>query len=265
MNDLNVAILGCGPAGLMATHAVALSNKASNITVFSKKRKSPLYGAQYLHAPIPGVPCGDPTKIEYSLVGEAKGYRDKVYGNFWRGEVSPEVLRTEHMAWDIRRAYAALWDMYEPAIEDVEVRPIDVHEIMQGYDLVINSIPAPSVCHGAHRFDAQAIIAAGDAPDLGIDIGSMYRCDDNKVVCNGDPEVAWYRKSRIFGHTTVEWPEAIGRVPITSAATVRKPLWTDCDCWPGMVKVGRFGRWKKGVLSHTAFSSAAAALFGSEV
>ena len=48
-----VAILGCGPTGLVAAHACAM--KHIPFVIFSKKRKSFLFGSQYLHEPIPGV------------------------------------------------------------------------------------------------------------------------------------------------------------------------------------------------------------------
>jgi hypothetical protein len=37
---------------------------------------------------------------------------------------------------------------------------------------------------------------------------------------------------------------------------VRKPLETDCTCWPKVVRAGRFGQWRKGVLTHHAYEMA---------
>ncbi len=260
--NLKVAVLGCGPAGLIAAHAAANHPDVADVAVLSKKRKSPLYGAQYLHEPIPGLPDVDGILIKYGLVGEPRDYREKVYGRFFTGEVSPQVIKPAHLAWDIREAYDILWNWYGEGVNDVDLSPMDILEINHDYDLVINSVPLDFICHGGHKFDSQLVIAAGDAPELGINIGQFYKCEESTVICNGDPEVSWYRKSRIFGHTTVEWPINVGMVPINSAAHVRKPLYHNCDCYPDMVAVGRYGTWKKGVLSHEAFKGTVDAING---
>lgn len=103
-------ILGCGPAGLMAAHAAALRNY--DVVIVSKKRKSEMFGCQYLHQPIPLVSKGDPVDVEYRLQGSIKDYRTKVYGDRPNVAVSPETLETDHKAWNIREAYDSLWAMY---------------------------------------------------------------------------------------------------------------------------------------------------------
>jgi len=53
---MRIAVLGCGPAGLMSAHAAMVATESeADLAIFSTKRKSPLYGAQYLHQPIPFV------------------------------------------------------------------------------------------------------------------------------------------------------------------------------------------------------------------
>lgn len=262
---MKIAVLGCGPAGLMAAHgaiesALRVGDMTGEITIFSRKAKSPMYGAQYLHRPIPGIEIPEPNgrSIEYRMIGETSDYRRKVYGQGWLGAVSPEDLEGLHTGWDIRATYDQLWYQYSDAIIDVDLDPVGLSEMLDGseYDIVINSVPRDRLCYRDHTFAAAEIKAAGDAPDLGIDIGSTYRCMDETVMCNGTPDVGWYRMSRIYGHTTVEWPSSIERIPITSASTVMKPTYTDCDCWPTFVNVGRYGTWEKGVLSHDAYFKA---------
>jgi hypothetical protein len=160
-----------------------------------------------------------------------------------------------HTGWDIRQTYDSLWDVYSEAIVDVELDPIGVTELLDAndFDVVINSVPLDMMCYSNHDFDFTGVIAAGDAPDLGIDIGQIFRCIDETVVCNSEPNPSWYRMSRIYGHTTVEWPGSVERVPVNTASYVRKPTKTNCDCWPTMLRVGRYGSWEKGVLSHTAY------------
>lgn len=251
---LKVAILGCGPAGLLAAQGV-VDSKVQNIEirVFSRKSKSDLHGAQYLHRPIPGFTLDVGEVIDYKLVGSPEDYRAKVYGQAWHGTVSPEELGEPHKGWDIRRTYDRLWLVWGSYIEDVWLNEATIQQIRHDFkpDLVISSIRRDTVCDGRHFFHSQSVVAAGDAPSLGIQI--PYQCPPNTVICNGERDVAWYRISNIFGHKTVEWGPTIVRAPLNSAATVQKPLSTDCDCHPDFKWVGRYGKWQKGVLSHTAY------------
>jgi hypothetical protein len=262
---MRIAVLGCGPAGLMAAEGAteaALEYEGGEIAIFSRKRKSELFGAQYLHQPIPYASPPTSIAVDYRVVGEAAAYKRKVYGNAWYGSVSPEDLLGSHEGWDIRETYDNIWRAFEEAIHDVELDAIGLQELLDSgnFDVVINSVPLETLCYQNHDFAYAGIIAAGDAPERGIDIGKVYRCPESTVICNGTKDVAWYRMSRVFGHTTVEWPADVERVPINSASFVRKPTHHNCDCWPTITKVGRYGSWSKGVLSHTAYFDASEAV-----
>lgn len=251
---MNVVILGCGPAGLIAAQG-ALDAGADDITIISRARKSDLFGAQYLHEPIPGIDCGEPVQVSYSLQGDPMDYRLKVYGDLWDGTVSPEDLQESHEAWDIRAAYDRLWDKFGNAVYDVNLSPGFIINLDQSAELIISSVPRPLTCIMGHAFQSTMIYAAGDAPRLGIKV--PYTCSRNSVICNGYREVSWYRLSNIFDHTTVEWPGSLKMPPpVATAGEVIKPLRTNCDCLPNIVHVGRYGRWEKGVLSHQSYSDA---------
>lgn len=265
---MKVIVLGSGPAGLMAAQGIAdaLENCASEdmippggaeMSIISRKVKSPLYGAQYLHQPIPRMTPPEPRAISYQMRGSTDDYRRKVYGQMWDGTVSPEDLAGNHMGWDIRATYDALWERWEPIISDVDIDPIGLRNILtDDPDLIINSIPRPVLCHQGHSFGATEVWAAGDAPELGINL--QYRCTPFSVVCNGDDNPSWYRMSNVFGRTTIEWPGSLKAVPVTTATRVQKPTQHQCDCWADapMEHVGRYGEWSKGVLSHTAYFKA---------
>src|SRR5690242_5258292 len=126
--SVKVLILGCGPAGLIAAHAAY--NRGVDFVVVSKARKSFMNGAQYLHAPIPGVSIKDPFEINYELSGDVAGYRDKVYGPDSKVEVSPQSLLGRHMAWDIREAYDSLWGLYGSDVQDVTISPRVLSKLM---------------------------------------------------------------------------------------------------------------------------------------
>lgn len=262
MFNNKVAVLGCGPAGLFATHA--LIRKGYDVKVFSLLRKSTMYGAQYLHEPIPYLTPSDeePVTVHYKLEGEPSDYRDKVYGSI-PVKVSPETLTTEHLAWDIRAAYDAAWNMYSPIIEDTIITPewMTGSSDLKGYGTVVSSIPLPTLCRAkdAHEFHAVSIWAMGDAPRRGQ--YAPFRPEANTVMCDGTRDRGWYRASNIYGHVTVEWPGG-KKPPLPGVAEVLKPIYSNCDCYSHstyrFVKVGRYGVWSKGVLSHQAYTTASA-------
>lgn len=253
---MRVVVLGCGPAGLMAAHAAMQGG--AEVAIVSKARKSRLFGAQYLHKPIPDVTDReDHITVEYLLHGSIEDYRRKVYGKMWDGTVSPEDYGENHHAWDIRETYDRLWEMYHESITDAEVDAASVRLLLndRDSDLVINTVPLPAICHQGHVFRGTPIVAAGDAPELGIDVGTIYHSPPNTVQCNGEESPSWYRLSRIFDHTTVEWPQ-FTKPPIGTAQEITKPIGHNCDCWLNdrkFMPVGRYGSWTKGVLSHSAY------------
>lgn len=249
---MRVAILGCGPAGLLAAHACHINGV--HFDIYSKMRKSTLFGAQYLHQGIDGI-TGDPVEVEYILNGDPVDYREKVYGLKWDGEVSPETLTTNHMAWDIRAAYDKLWHRYQDRIHDCVISP-DFQEWdgLAEYDKVISTIPRTVWREGSDQFEFSTVWAVGDAPELGV-TAPFGPAQDNVVLCDGTRDVSWYRLSKIYGHTTIEWPEG-RRPPVEGIAAVFKPLTTTHAGREGWAYLGRYGKWEKGVLSTDAFNEA---------
>ena len=256
---MRIGIIGCGPAGLLAAHAATLNGHS--VAIFSKSmEKSPLYGSQYLHEEIPGIYCGRPHDVSYELVdGTIEDYRLKVYGQHWDGDVSPGTLDGEHKAWDIRLAYSSLWTLYSKYITTLNLdqrgqgnlRLINrVGENLE-LDKIISSIPRKAWDSDDGNFRSSEVWAYGDAPEL------EQRCSirpggDFRVICDAGTERAWYRASEVFGHATVEWPEG-RKPPIPGVARVLKPLDHRSTAAYDMIHVGRYGEWKKGVLSTDAF------------
>lgn len=246
---MKVLILGCGPAGMMAAHAA--SGVGADFIVMSKRRKSWMEGAQYLHKPIPGVSTSPAFRISYQLSGDADGYREKVYGKDSGVEVSPESLVGIHNAWDIREAYDRLWGMYNSAVQDMDID----HQILKSLittwnpDVTISTIPAQVLCRDAsHEFEFSEIWSTNELE---------CALSDDTVLCNGNPRFKWYRASKIQGHTNTEWPydqypsKYNGRI-----WRVTKPISTTCNCFPHVHRMGRYGKWTKGVLSHHAWEEA---------
>lgn len=252
--DPPVVVLGSGPAGLFAAHAAVRAGRPPRI--FSRSLyPSDMFGAQYLHAPIPGLPAVSAV-IDYQLTGTVMDYARKVYGSHASGlQVSPSMLGGVREVWDIRTAYLRAWELYGERVEEVNVTPEwMLSEMAKGGALhgctVVSSIPLPAIClQGQHHFRKQLIWASGDAPAL--DRWCPIACPPNTVICNGLKEPAWYRVSNIFGHTTAEWPD--GLKPPVPCSQVVKPLSTNCDCFRSVRRVGRYGTWAKGVLAHQSY------------
>lgn len=258
---LRAVVLGCGPAGLLAAHGITkgaeMRGLSADVRIFSQKKKSPLFGCQYLHESIPGLEL-DSQHVDYRLTGSISGYRAKVYG-IEDVSVSPAILEGDHTAWNIRQAYDQLWEMYESRIEDYFLSVGSFHFLQRkmrtnGFGLFVNTIPAPVLCEEtpACSFRSETVWAQGDAPELGRWANTPVELPDGTILCNGKPHVEWYRVSRVFGHHTVEWPG--GGPPPRGASRVQKPIDTSCSCNAWMVHSGRYARWKKGVLAHESYA-----------
>jgi hypothetical protein len=262
-----VVVLGCGPAGIFAAHAAAQAGKA--VVIYSRKRRSEMYGAQYLHSPIPGLTTKPPVAVDYTLIGTAEEYAQKVYGDDRPSFVSPASLLGEHKAWDIREAYYEGWTRYYEFIVNVEL--IDGNAfttnhyfgqegIWDAYNdphtQIVSTIPAPSLCMRQHQFKARKIWAAGEAPERGQFID--FSVPANTIICNGEVAPSWYRASNIFGYKTIEWPFGGMKPPVENITDITKVISTNCDCWlPKVWRAGRQGTWDKSVLSHHAYNMVA--------
>lgn len=267
---LRFAILGCGPAGLMAAHAVALTGH--NVEIISKGGKSKQYGAQWLHESVPGVTSVFPEDyISVEHRGDADTYAKKVYGDT-RFPTSfgewgdPELGVTDLPIWDLRKAYDKLWRYHADKIIDRDLDCAEVESIVEGgtYDRVISSVPRRAICR-SFAVDSDK----GDVPELHefhsqkvwvkpAELDQSNNPNGNFVIYNGDTSPSWYRSSVVFGQGMLEWGDYIpgGKPPFEGIVPVEKPLAHSCTCWPDITHVGRFGEWRKGVLTHHAFETA---------
>lgn len=252
MNKYKVAVLGCGPSGLLAVHACHRVGIKPDI--YSVKRKSPTGGAMYLHEAIPGLTSEEPeTYVTFRRKGDAETYARKVYGTPAM-EHSVSFLRygdgEQAPAWDLVTAYELLWDAHGESVIDGELGAWSLEPIMEEYDLVISSLPARVMCvkSDLHQFPSAPIWIANE---------NLLGLPDDTIMYNGGEE-SWYRSSVIFGRPSVEWGRAtsLPKPPVPGVIKVGKPIVTNCDCWTDrerFLRVGRFGRWDKWALSHDGF------------
>ena len=253
-----VAVLGCGPAGLLAAHAVEQSGHTPYI--YSRKQKSVIPGSQYLHEPIPGVTDMYPENtVQYVRLGTAQGYGLKVYGDGYRNTGWENYDRL-YPSWNVIRAYDKLWERFEPRIGDMDVTAEMVPALVEEHDLVISTLPAPAMCEfdGEHQFESTPFWIK-TLPTEEIDR------NHDIVIYNGLPSDPWYRWSILGGVTSIEYAtdsivDEDDGVEYLTIGTGRKAINNDCDCHPSMVRAGRWAEWRHGVLLHHAYRKALTAL-----
>lgn len=246
-----IAVIGCGPAGLLAAHAIELAGHEP--IIFSVKRKSVMPGTQYLHEPIPHlnnnlVPDGE---VIYEKVGTKQGYAQKVYGSpdapcsWTRFNAGPRDI------WSLTDTYDRLWEKFSDNIFDGALDCASIYQIGKRYGMMMNTIPAHILCRNSrHSFRKQIIWIQNSLPQ-----GYAER-EANTITYNGDPEVHWYRASKIMNRASTETTQQIFK---PGWVVGHKPIDTDCNCPQSILgddmflPIGRFGRWQKEVLTHNAF------------
>lgn len=245
---IKVAVLGCGPAGLLAAQGAA--EAGADVTIFSKKVKSPIFGAQFIHREVPGLRI-KPSDVHMLKRGTAEGYAKKVYGDpehptSWDSYEHGQILA----AWPMIGVYDRLWRIWRDKIVNTEIDMLAMDRIeADDFDMLISSIPVPAICMvGAHTFETNTVqITKG-------------RCASSRhsVIYNGEARFRWFRTSFLFGETGTEYSAhqtkaMAGKAVPQGAKEIKKPQQTNCDCRNQWRRVGRYGKWRRGVLAHDSY------------
>lgn len=240
-----ITILGCGPAGLLAAHAVEQAGLEP--VIFSKKVKSEIPGSQYFHEPVPGVTDVYPENtVQYIRMGTAEGYAKKVYGDPAR-PCGWEHYMNMYPSWHVPKAYDRLWDRFESRVKDITITEEDLEALVAPDNPIITTLPAWTIClkrDEGHVFEGPPYwIKPLPVPplDAGRDI----------FIYNGLEQDFWYRWSIIGDRCAVE-----STTPMEGAIQGIKAVTTNCDCWPTVTRAGRWAQWKHGVLLNHAYRDA---------
>jgi hypothetical protein len=257
---VRVAILGCGPAGLLSAYAA--EQLGHNVSIFSRRSPSQIFGAMYLHAPIPGISSEIPElEIQVSKLGTREGYALNVYGDAAAPVSWDKFAEGPTPGWDLANVYDSLWKEYESRIYDVSLTSSSIRGIAKEYDITFSTVPIQNICDNWQHSFPSAKIWVIHGPVKG----------KNMMVYNGLPPTgvpSWYRYSLIRDYQSWEFSS---RHPSNYLEAQRvaeglqvsegfKPLYTDCDCHPEIVRLGRFGKWNKNVFTHHAYREVTDAL-----
>lgn len=259
---MRVAILGAGPAGMMAAHACA--RNGLEVDIFSADRQpSQINADMFLQRPLPGVHEDlmiPDDKVEYVQVGDSLGYASKCYGDPLAPVSWDTIEWGSGSLWWLRPAYDALWQAYGPHVHARLVGPVEAAAITTAYPVVLSTVPAPSICGDSrHTF--------GAIPTWLVRDGREYDPrEGNVMVYNGDEQPSWFRHSRLRGVRTWEYaldpqiafPNEISDDPVVLMG--KKFTGNTCDCHPTIHRIGRWAQWQRGVLNHHAFEQATAIL-----
>lgn len=254
-NMTPVAVLGCGPAGLLAAHACNMAGIP--VCIISEGKRSGLGGAQFLHAPIPGIhrALHPDTMVSYERRGDPDIYKKKAFSELpvewkpWTEGGQP----AGRAAWSLESTYDMLWDGMEEVIHDERnMVKVDMDWLESEADqflFIVNSIPLRALCvNPDHKFITQAITIAP---------GVFEAIEDDHVLYDGTGDKSWYRTSRIFGCEYTEWGHGAKVPPGLQTFKDYKPMSTDCDClqtrFPRLLSVGRRGKWSAREFTHDAF------------
>lgn len=263
---MRVAVLGSGPAGLLAAHAVAEAGHTP--VIFSLGYKSEMFGAMYLHAAIPDV-TGPAPDHEITIIksGTREGYAKLVYGDPTEPVSWDKFSDGLTYGWSMPKAYDKLWELYEDRIFRQRIDFGVMCTLVEDYPIIFSTLPLDQLCHNhtEHVFEKKKIwVQHGPAnPPL------LPGVNDNDIMYyNGYPPDGsvdetigfdWYRFSQLNGYQSWEFSEEPKKDPEDNRyewSEGFKPLSTNCNCWPTVHRLGRFGRWDKQQLSHHAFFDA---------
>jgi hypothetical protein len=257
-----VAILGAGPAGMMAAHAVA-RNGHEPVLFAEYRLPSHVNHDMFILKPFPGV--GSPhSSVWYDKIGRPEGYAEKCYGNEDAPTSWERIGSGSGSIWWLSEVYDSLWSMYHVQVMAKLITDDVIEDIKDDYPLVISTLPATAICRDleGHLFGAVDTWLARDESDYQL---TRQRVD-NYLAYNGSLEPGWYRYSSLRGIRTWEYasdpllvyPREIGEG--TPILTGKKFTDNTCSCHPGVHRVGRWAQWKRGVLNHHPYEQTTAIL-----
>ena len=260
---MQVIVIGCGPAGLAAAHAAV--GLGASVRIIAPKKRTPQHGPVFLQRPIPGINTEHPNGYIKQIVvgGSILDYRLKLYGDVNISITSDGILRDGIHTWSVQTAYVNMWEMYSGLIEDRALAPHHVAHLEA--DLVVNTAPLPSLCleqHKQARFRHEFL----SVPVALYFETSYLNQPENTIIYNAYDTPKWVRSSNVFGNEVTEYkPEDVpvgpGGFVEEPDRIIQKPLSTNCDCHPHVLRCGRFGEWNNMAWIDSAYYKTRTAIY----
>jgi hypothetical protein len=182
---------------------------------------------------LPGINTTQPDGYIRQIVigGSILDYRLKLYGDV-NVAINGDILAHGYPAWQVPETYSNMWNLYSDLINDRKVTKDELGDLVEVYDLVVNTAPAPFFCTRKHDFVFKEI-------DI-VQRISYPGQPQNTIIFNAYESLKWVRSSRVFGAEVTEYDYGDGP---DDAITIKKPLRHNCDCHPLVFRTGRFGSW----------------------
>lgn len=252
---MKFAILGAGPSGMMAAHAVAQYGHQPTILDKEPDKTRRNSGVYYLHDP-----CDLPLKpftIYQNLIGgylspdEIKMYYGfKVYGQrIEKVSVLNALTHPEIQGYNAEQALGLLWDIYGSFVKQRTIQNYDdIKQLleMEDFDGVVSTIPARVLFPNECYVWAETHIKVGKAP-----------LDESYILYNVNPYIDWYRCSAMFGVFVQEF--GFGKcVDKANGYQIRKVMKV-MNSEPivaadkHVLLTGRYGAWDKTCLTHNVY------------
>src|SRR5262249_41405475 len=183
-------------------------------------------------------------------VGTRDEYNNKVYGTAaiksswdrWKPGTRP--------AWRMGAAYNRLWDNLECLIVEQVIEPKMLLGIVRGYDIVFSTVPAPVICRNKDHDFTYVESYIGEH--------KYVQVSQNEIIYNGIVNIPWHRASNIEGKTHVEYSHLQKQhiKHLIGTRGIKKPQNTNCICFPKIIRLGRYGKWRRDVLVSDAWAEA---------
>lgn len=245
---VEVCIIGAGPAALLAAYAV--ERQGHQPVIMAPESRSIISPVQCLQQAIPDVPV-DSMEVFFAKTGIRERYAAKLYGSPDAPTSWKFIKDGPGIVWPLTEVYDWLWEKYVGIIDGNQVEPEDVEGISGAFEVVISTAPAAAICvNPKHRFEqvgTQIFEQEFDGPTKQFP----------SVILSGGLD-AWFRFSAMRGRLVWEYPH--DAIAPAGAGLGIKPVGNTCDCHPRVHRIGRFGKWQRGIQTHHAFRDTVALL-----
>ena len=251
---MEVAILGAGPSGMMAAHAVRMLG--GQVVIFDRdpdqtRRSSGVY---FLHSA-----CDltlTPVTVRHRVTGAmgltveevARRYSAKVYGpgNSPKTSVVSALATPEVVAYNAEEALAQLWQAYGDRVQRWAISGlVDVLRLRDEVGLVVSTIPAPTLFPRVEYASVQCSVVV-----------RQVEREKPWVEYNIEEGVSWYRRASLFGTETTEY--GVGQRAVVGMGAVERVVTKVVGRGPlppieGLLLTGRYGAWDKWFLTDRVY------------